>query len=180
MSIKFQFTLRPVRQTGGYTLAEIMIASAIASIVGLILAVAALHTVYSFKAISNYVINEQESRTANDWLSRDIRRASGVTQTSVNNITLSITNGPVTYAYDVTGHTVTRQTPNEAKVLLSGCMEARFTIYQENAIGAAYEQFTPGTNAAKLIGYYWHCGTTNNNGTVNSTDAQSALVVMRN
>lgn len=166
MSIKIQFTSRSVRRAAGYTLAEIMIAAGIASIVGLVLAVAALHTVYSLKAISNYVINEQESRAANDWLSRDIRRASSVAQTSVNNITLTITNSLVTYSYNATSHTVSRQTANETKVLLRGCRQARFTVYQENAIGAAYEQFTPGTNGAKLVEYYWHCGTTNNNGTV--------------
>jgi Tfp pilus assembly protein PilW len=180
MSIKPKYSLNSTSETGGYTLAEVMIASAIGSLLAITIVVTTLHMVFSFRAVSNYSTNEQESRNATDWLSRDIRKASSVTQTSTNNLTLSITNTVVTYAYDPVGHTVTRNATNNAIVLLHGCLRAGFTIYQRNALASAYEQFTPGTNSAKLVGYYWHCGVTNVDGTVNTTDAQSALVVMRN
>lgn len=159
---------------------ELMMASAIASLLGIAIAITTLHSLHSFRAISNYSTNEQESRTATDWLSRDIRRADAASQTADDNLTLSISNKVVSYTYDAVGRILIRKTGNERKIILNGCSEVVFTVYQENSAGAPYGQFTPGTNMARLIKYYWHCGATNNNGTINSTDAQSALVVMRN
>lgn len=180
MFIKPRHWLNSTSETGAFTLAEVMIASAIASLLAIAIVVTTLQMLFSFRAVTNYSTNEQQSRNTTDWLSRDIRKASAVTQTSTNNLSITLTNTVVTYAYDPMGKTVTRSAPNGTKVLLNGCLQAGFTIYNEYVLGAAYGQFTPGTTSTKLVGYYWHCGTTNGDGTVNSTDAQSALVVMRN
>jgi prepilin-type N-terminal cleavage/methylation domain-containing protein len=180
MSIKTRFLLEAPRKAGGFTLVEMMLASGIGCLLSLAIIIMTIHMVYSFKAFSNYAESEQETRSANDWLSRDIRQASGVVQTTTNDLTLLITNNLVTYTYYAANHIVTRHTANESKVLLRDCLNVGFTIYQGSSLGAAYGQFVPGTNGAKLVGYYWHCGVTNSDGTVNSTDADSALVVMRN
>ena len=159
---------------------EMMVASAIGCLISLAIIIMTIHTLYSFRAFSNYAESERETRTATDWLSRDIRQASSVVQTTTNDLALLITNNLVTYTYYAATRTVTRRAANDSKVLLRDCLNAGFTIYRGSALGAAYGQFVPGTNGAKLVGYYWHCGVTNGDGSVNSTDADSALVVMRN
>ena len=166
--------------TSGFTLTEMLISSGVASMVLVILGVVTIQTTYGMRALVNYSSFEQDSRQALDQLSREIRQAYQLTAANRTNITLDITNGPISYTYNSGTKTLQRQAPNGTKILLRDCTEFEFTLFQRSPTVATYDQFPVGSGSAtKLVQISWTCALTNADGTINTTDSQSSKVVIR-
>ena len=140
------------------------------------------YSMRSFGAMANYADFNRRSRTASDFLSRDIRCAPSVVSMTNNQIVLSASDGTnISYTYDSTSRTVTRVKGNDSRVLLRNVAWVAFALYQAPATNAAYNVFSTATAAsAKLVGFQWSCAQLLVGPESNSEDVQTAIVSMRN
>jgi prepilin-type N-terminal cleavage/methylation domain-containing protein len=92
----------------GFTLTEIMFATAIGSVMMIGIITSYIFSLKGFRALSNYTQLNAESRIAMDWFSRDARMGMAVSSFSSNQIVLvvptafSSTNGLITASNFVT------------------------------------------------------------------------------
>ncbi len=86
------FIKRPA-SSRGFTLMELMIATAIGSIVLAAIATFSLYTSRSFAAMSNYIDLNQKSMHALDIMTRELRQAQKITSISSDEINLIDVNG---------------------------------------------------------------------------------------
>src|SRR6476620_6020529 len=88
MACKTMFTKGRASQRRGFTLVEVMVATALAGIMVTVIAMLAYFTSRSFVAATNYTDMALSSRMALDNMSRSIRQARQVTAYATNSITL--------------------------------------------------------------------------------------------
>ena len=139
----------------GFTLVEVMVASAVGAIV-----MAALLSTYIFLGrnmarLASYQALENESRKALAYLTKDFALAqkvkSGTSATS-SGVTLVLPSGEVVYTYDSTAHSLRRQANFGSsqnltflKNSLCECTTFEFKFFT-TADGAPTDQNTPTTN----------------------------------
>src|SRR5689334_3343071 len=87
------FTKADKRRTRGFTLVEVLVATAIAGLVATVIAALSYFTSRSFVAATNYTDMALKSRMALDNMSRAIRQSRQVTAYSTNSITLMDASG---------------------------------------------------------------------------------------
>lgn len=169
-----------------FTLVEVVISLAVASLVALVIAALGMHFTRSLAMVMNHIEIEAQSRLALDTMSREIRRASSVTEISTNLITLIIASNQVTYTFNPGVRTLTRVERNtlgtvmDTKVFLRECISASFEIYQRNATNAAYNTFpTAVTNDAKIVRLRWSLSRTNYSNKLAVGTMNSARIVIR-
>lgn len=179
--------LKPTNRNGriaGFTLSEAMVAIAI----GLFIAVGALSfytfSIASFSSMSNYTDMNKKNRYASDLISRDIRSTSSVSTYTSTTLGLNLSDGtPVTYSYNPTLTTLTRNDGSQSKQLLTNLTSFSWTLYSRPATNDAYYYFPPTTNTvlAKLATFQWTCSRTVGGGhTPDTSSMQSAYIQMRN
>ncbi|MBI2947337.1 MAG: hypothetical protein HYY23_06805 [Verrucomicrobia bacterium] len=164
------------------TLAELMVATSIGSIVTLGLASLTFFTARSFASMGNYVDLDYRSRQALDTMSREIRQAKRVTEATSTSLTLEDSDGGnLQYVYDPAAKTLTRlKSGSPAKTLLEECDTLSFSIYQRNPIGGTYDQYSTGSaSTCKLVQLRWICSRKIFGVTKNTESVQSAKVVIR-
>lgn len=179
------------RGRAGFTLTELVVASAIASLVALAAVAAMSHSAIGFSALAHYADLDRRSRHALDLLGTEIRQADTLLAYAPNRIVLKTTNpvskatGIVVYTYDADLRTLTRSlqgTPSETSTLLVECDSLRFSIFQRNSMSGKYDQY-PSEGArpdlCKLVQVSWKCSRRSLNGQVNTEDVQSAKFVIR-
>ncbi len=182
------------RRPGGWTLMEILVASAVGTIVmGSLMAVLVFST-RSFIAVANYGILNQSSRFALDMMNRDIRNASQIDANSTTNrlIMTSLTGDKFSYVYDPSTGTLTRNFTNSANtvttsVLLTNCDVFTFTYYLKVpaiAPSGSYGPYFTSANSApqnaKLINVDWRCYRTIMGAKQNTESVQTAQITVRN
>ena len=134
-------TLMPLRsqnaKTRGMTLTEVMVASAIGSIILAATATLWMFGARSFVALGNYYDLDSKSRFALDRMTRDIRQATRVLafQNTGNNRWLSLTNElaavGMRYTWDAGNQTLTcEKTGQPAEVYLTECDRWDFNLFQ--------------------------------------------------
>src|SRR3954469_22862306 len=118
--------------TRGYTLLEVMVATAIGSFVLLAAVSFYIFSLTSFASTSNYVDINSKATFASDIISRDIRNSSSVASAVSNQLTLNLQNdsNPVTYTYDSVAATLSRSQSGSARILLSGINSLSWSLYQ--------------------------------------------------
>jgi Tfp pilus assembly protein PilW len=165
----------------GFTLPEFLFSFLISMI-----ALATLVAVYVFSArgfqmLFNYAGLNQESRTAMDTLTRDIRQARAVSAFTTNTLTLVDSDGTaLTYAYSPSTRTLTRSKGAVSKVLLEECDRLRFDLGARNAVGGSYDVYAAATAAdAKVIDVSWLCSRTIFGAKQNTEAVQTARIVIR-
>ena len=190
------FHLLPGRtRVRGMTLTEVMVASAIGSIV---LAATATHWMFgarSFVALGNYRELDSKSRFALDRMTRDIRQATRVVsfQNTGNNRWLSLTNEAagvgLRYTWDAGDQTLTcEKTGQPTEVYLTECERWDFSLYQRTPQKNQTNTFFLATNRfgvydpslCKLIDMSWKCSRTILGQKANTESVQTAQVVLRN
>jgi hypothetical protein len=163
------------------TLIEMVVASGIGTLVLSAVAFLSMFSARSFAAMGNYGDLDRKSRNALDIMSKEVRQSRSLTSFSATKLVFvdNATN-TLTYTYDATAHTLTRQKGTEKTVLLTGCDYLNFDISQRNPSNAF--TFYPTTNAsmAKLIDVSWKCSRTILGSKVNTESVQTAKVVIRN
>jgi Tfp pilus assembly protein PilW len=179
---------------GGMTLVEIMIASAISTVVIAIVAVLVIFAVRSFAALANYQVLDQASSSAADHMSREVREATGVS--SFKNVgttkwilfanTNASPNYTIRYEWTQAAKTLTSQRSDQAEpeVLLEGCERWDFTFQQRTPLrGPAFGFSTNMVNPveAKLVTMTWKCTRAlGGTGLFNTESVQTAQIVIRN
>lgn len=162
---------------------ELMVATAITSIVGLGVASLVFYSGRSFAAIANYVELDHRSRIALDTMSKEIRQANRLSSYTSTSLTFEDSDGtPLIYAYDSGTKTLIRTKNGVAdpKPLLQECDFLLFSIYQRNPVGGTYDQYPTATaTTCKLVQLNWVCSRKIFGIAKNTESVQSAKIVIR-
>ena len=169
-----------------FSLFEVMIAMAVASLVAVTLAALGIYFSRSLSMVMNHIDIEAQSRVAMDTMSREIRRATSVTGLTTNSITLRVKANRVTYAINATDRTLTRVERDslgsvlDTRVFLRECNSASFETYQRNATNATYNTFPSATTRdAKIVRLRWSLSRTNYSNKLVVGTMNSARIVIR-
>ncbi len=181
------------RPAFGFSLVELMVAMALASLVLASVGSMALYAARSFVAIINYTSLDAKSRYGLDVVSRELRQADTLLSFQTNR-SLTFTNAraaiTVRLAYDPNARTVVMtKTGQPPLTLLTECDRWAFSLYQRTAaVTATNLSFVPATNTigaldvnlCKLVSFSWKSSRTIMTEKVNTESVQSAMVVLRN
>ena len=182
---------RPTRPTGdcdGMTLVEMLVALAIGMIVLTVLAVLSVYALRSFTAMGNYADLEEQSRSAMDRITRDLRQATGVLSFSStpSDRRLSLTNAVLgvrlEYFWDAQGRVLECAKGGLAvQTYLTGCDDWNFALYQRTPIPGSTNLFYPTTNMdlCKMVEMSWKCSRTILGKKWNTESSQCARIVLR-
>ena len=170
-------------RAAAFTLVEILVASAIGSLVFFAVTSLTVYTSRSFASVANYVDMDQHNRQALDRLATEIRQADGVDATSATNNLVLVMGGVanLTYAYDATARTLTRTRGATVEVLLTGCDTLTFSYFARNTIANTFDQFPVTNNMAlvKLVMVDWKCSRTLFGIRADTDTAHSSKIVIR-
>jgi len=160
------------------TLAEVMVAVAIASLVLGLVALASMTASHWFAALANYVDMDAQSRNALDQLTLKIRQAAGLTEFSPTHLKFALpgqTNSFLVYDWDsASGSLMECNTGTSiTNTLLTGCDQLVFSMY--NASFAATTNLSQGEG----LSVNWTCSRTIL-GRKTTEEMQQALIVIRN
>jgi hypothetical protein len=174
--------------TSGYTLVELMVASASSVLLFAGVASMMLYGGKTTAAMGNYMDLDKSSRNALDRLSTDIRQANRVTSCSSTQLVLETTNpttgvtNSLTYRYDTGSGTLARTFTGSAVTLLTGVKSnsVQFTMFQRNPVGGdvTTNLITTSPATCKVVQVSWACSR-NVLGLGETESAQSAKVVIR-
>jgi Tfp pilus assembly protein FimT len=172
-------------KTRGFTLVEVMVMSAIATVVLAAVMIFSLFAARSFIALGNYNDLDKASRNALDRLSREIRQTDGLTAYATNKLTFRDYDGAsLTYLWTPpAGGTPGRldRTKNSATTtLLTQCDYLNFGISQRNPSNNFTFYPTTNLSSVKLIDMNWRCSRKILQLKVNIESVQTAKIVMRN
>jgi Tfp pilus assembly protein PilW len=169
------------RKIAALTLIELMVGSAIASLLLATILALSSYTVKSFAAISNYVTLERGSRRALDRLSMMIREADGVTDFRTNRVQLSYHGTPLIYSFDAGTKTLAETHDGETTTLLTDCDSFAFDIFQRNTVSGSYDQYPAAlaVTEAKIVQVSWVCSRRLVKNLINTESAHSAKIVIR-
>ena len=164
------------------TLVEIMIASAIGTLVLVALGSLTIYSARAIASVTNYVDMDQYSRHALDRMTLEIRQADLLSSYTASQLVFNTASGTnnLSYTYNSSQRTLTRTYGAEVEVLLRECDSLTFTIFARNTVANTFDQF-PTTNAAnaKLVKMDWLCTRTIFGQKVNTESIQSAKIVIR-
>ena len=166
----------------GFTLLEVMVASAVALLVLLVVVSLSWYSGRSFVAIANYVDLDQASQLALDKMSREIRQAHRVTDYSPTSLSLlDVDSNPLSFIYAPDARTLGRVRGGLTNVLLTGCDFLQFAKYQHTAISNTFDAYDPAyvTNT-RLIEVTWKCSRQILGAKANTESVQSAKIALRN
>jgi prepilin-type N-terminal cleavage/methylation domain-containing protein len=168
----------------GFTLVELLVATAVGVFLMATMMVTLVVTSRSFNAIGNYVDLDKQSRNTLDVMSRDIRQAGGLTNWTSTNLSFTNLDGRLlSYSYITNSGilTYTNASTGKSAVLLSNCTSLTFSIFQRTPTNGPI-CFYVANNAfsAKGILMSFSCLRTNYLGLTDSESSESARIVMRN
>ncbi len=164
------------------TLVEVMIATAIGTLILAAGGTLMVYNVRSLAALSNYADLDRYSRTAVDKLSQDIRQSSELVSFTATELQFNSAHGRsnITYTYYPDSRTLVRRQGPNRETLLKECDSLTFTVYGRNNVSNTWDQFVVTTAAgAKLIKLNWTCSRTILGQAVNTESVQTAKIVMR-
>jgi prepilin-type N-terminal cleavage/methylation domain-containing protein len=173
---------RPTPRRAGFTLIEVMVASALGVLALAIVGALTWFSSRSFAAIANYVDLDQASQFALDKMSREVRQAQSLTDFTSTSLTFAdVDNNPLSFIYDPERRTLVRVSGGQTNTLLQGCDFLEFSKYQHTAISNTFDAYTPAfvTNT-KLVQVTWMCSRKILGAKVNTESVQSAKIALRN
>jgi len=173
---------RPTKR--GFTLIEIMVATAIFSIVAGAVGTAYMFSLRSFQGLSNYAQLDKQNRVAMDTITREIRQANCVVDyKNGDNSYLTLKDGAggiVTYAFNKDAHTMNRYSNGVAQVLLKNCSLIKFNLGMRPGLTNSWCYYpTTNVNLAKVVDLTWKTGIGVRAGLTNSENIQTAQIVIR-
>src|SRR5687768_13947338 len=122
------------QRSAGLTLIEMMVTTAVGSLLLVALASLIIYSSRSFVSIMNYSEMQGDSRNALDMITQDIRQASSLTSYSATNLTFDMSGQVLSYTYDPAGKTLTRVLGADTRTLLRQCDTLTFSIFQRNPV----------------------------------------------
>jgi hypothetical protein len=169
----------------GFTLVEVVVMSAIATIVLAAVMIFTLFATRSFLAMGNYDDLDRASRIALDHLSREIRQTEALTGYATNKLTFTDYDGqPLVYLWTPpagtnAGH-LDRTKNSVTTTLLNQCDYLNFGISQRNPSNNFTFYPTTNLSSVKLIDMNWRCSRKILQLKVNIESVQTAKIVIRN
>jgi len=164
------------------TLVEVLVATAIGSMILVAAGSLMVYNSRSLAALTNYADLDRYSRTAVDKLSQDIRQATDLVSFTSTELQFNSSRGRsnITYTFNPDTRQLVRRSGNNREVLLQECDSLTFTVYGRNNVSNSWDQFVV-TNAAgaKLIKLNWTCSRTSLGQALNTESIQTAKIVMR-
>lgn len=165
------------------SLMELMISTAIGSVIAAAIMILMLYSGRSFAAMANYVSLDRSSRNALDVMSKQIRQTNKLTASTSTSLTFEDSDGgTLIFTYDPSARTLTR-TKNgvaDSKALLTECDALTFSIFQRNPIGGTYNVYPTATaTTCKLVQMSWTCSRKIFGIKKNTESVQSAKIVIR-
>lgn len=164
------------------TLVEMLISMGIGGVVLAALGALTFYTGRSFAAMANYVDLDKASRSALDQMSQQIRQTNKLLDGDKYNLVFEDFDGKkLEFHYSDSSRTLTRTKEGESsKVLLRGCDELAFSIFQRNPIEGTYNVYPTATPATcKLVQLRWVCSRDLVRSKVNTESVQSSKIVIR-
>ncbi|HEX9046563.1 MAG TPA: hypothetical protein VF988_06005 [Verrucomicrobiae bacterium] len=183
------------RQRAAFSLAELLVASAVGIIVVGMIASLAIFSANNLLAVSNYTAMDDQSRNALDKISREIRNATALVDFSNNSPQfLLLTNAQAgtscKITYDSGAGTLALQSGQTNSTLLTGCDSFSFELFDRYPLVTSTNlsfyystNFTTGNLDAKfckVINMSWKCSRTVLGSKMNTEIVQTAQVVLRN
>ena len=178
-SIRAQSPIRS--QQAAFTLVEVLVASALAAVVMLILMSFSFFTNRSFASLTNYMDLDQRTQSALDKMSQQIRQVNSLTSFSSTNLVFQDFDGAtLQYVYNSQQQTLTRTKNAKSETLLTGCDLLQFSVFQRSPSNATFQPFSTGSAAStKVIELTWNCYRKILGSSANNECMQSAKVVIR-
>lgn len=176
------FKITSIKKRRGFTLTELLVASASGAVMLAAVASLIFYTGRSFAAMANYVELDNYSRGALDKMSQQIRQTRGLKSYSTNSLVFEDYDGAdLAFKYDSSARTLTRVKAGEADdEPLKECDELEFLIFQRNPVKGTYNQYPTATpETCKLVQLRWTCSRTVLGAKVNTESVQSAKIVIR-
>jgi Tfp pilus assembly protein PilW len=183
------------RSARGFTIAEMLVATALAGLVMVMVMGSFNYSGVSFAAMGNYSDLDRKSRNAVDVLSKEIRNSSAlIAVTNGNPKSLTFTNATTakkfTISYDSTSRVVTfTKTGQASQQILIQCDQWDYSLYNKAPLLTSTNiLFYGATNGAgvidvttcKLINMTWKSSRTIFGSKRNTESIQTAQIVLRN
>ena len=163
------------------SLVQLLVGTAIASLVLAAVASLSLYSGRTFAALANYVDLDNYSRNALDRMTKEIRQTKSLKSYTTTQLTFKdFDDTDLSYSYDPTGRTLCRVKNGQSEVFLEECDYLTFSIYQRNPVNGTYDQYPTATaTTCKLVQLSWICSRTILGAKMNTESVQSAKVVIR-
>ncbi|HKQ38804.1 MAG TPA: hypothetical protein VJ063_12055 [Verrucomicrobiae bacterium] len=165
----------------GVTIAEFLIAVAIAGVILAQVCLLWLYSSRSFAAQMNYTDLDQRSQRALDTLTQDIRQCKSVTNFTTTRVTfIDYDNKLLTFFFD-SGKLIRTKAGVPSKTLLKDCISGEFSMYQRTPIAGSADIYpTSDPKLCKLVQVRWTCGRKlSPTSPTTSESMQSGRIVMR-
>lgn len=173
------------RRSGGWTVAEVLIASGIGAIFLVGVVMTSISAIRNFVGMYNYTDMSMDSRLAMDKIARNIRSSRGVDLQAANILTLTNSSGTgtITYTFTPSTHTlICDQTGQASSLVLTNCDSWQVSLYQrtptqnyDNWLNTNYT-----TIPTKLLSMKWTCSRTIMGKKLTTETVQEARIVLRN
>jgi hypothetical protein len=170
------------RTAAAFTLVEMIIASALGTVVLTGLMLMFWFSNRSFASLANYLDLDQKTQASLDKMSREIRQVNMLTDYSPTNLTFQNYDGAsLQFVYDPTAQTLTRiKGGTNFTTLLTGCDSLQFSIFQRTPAANSFQPFSTTTiTDTKVIELTWNCYRKILGSKVNTESMQSAKIVIR-
>jgi len=180
--MEYKSTSINARRQAGFTLVEVVMASALAVMVVAVIAMLAYFSTRSFMVMANYTNMNESSQFALDKMSKEIRQARGLTGFSTNQLTFADADGnSLQFTYNPQTRSLVRSTGGVTNTYLTECDALRFWIYQHTMKSNTFDCYDPAavTNA-KVIQVIWKCSRSIMGTKANTESVQSAKITIRN
>ena len=165
-----------------FTVLEVMIATALATIVGVIIGTFTVFSARSFVSMADYADMNQDSQMALDKMFKDIRQSKLLTSYTSNNLSFLDLNGnSLRFVYSADAGTLSRIGGGQTTILLSNCNSLEFWAYQHTMVSNTFDCYSAGapTNG-RVIQVTWSCSRNILGKKTTTENIQSAEIVMRN
>ena len=164
------------------TLVEMLISVGVGSLVLTSIMMVFVTSNRTFVAVGNYVSMEQNSRSALDQMTRDIRKSKNLISFATNKLVFNYSGTTnLTYAYNPTSRQLTQwKTGGQTNVLLSECDSLAFSMFNNIPQAGGTWSSTTSVSQGKCISVAWKCSRKIIGKKVNTEDMQQALIVIRN
>jgi type II secretory pathway pseudopilin PulG len=169
------------------TLIEILVATAIAGLMMIVLTALMFYSARSFAALTNYVDLDQRSRNALDSMTSEIRQVDTLKNFGSTRLEFEGTNPnnskyTLIYTYNPTAKTLTKSIGGVSTVLLSECQSLEFAIFKRNPKAGTQDLETADPSRpdlVKAVQLSWICSRNILGKKANTESVQSARVVIR-
>ena len=174
-------SIRP-RRPAGFTLIELMVASALALVVATAIAMLSYFSSRSFMVMANYTNMNQRSQFALDKMSKEIRQTRRLISYSTNSLTFQDSSGnPLQFTYNPGARKLVRLSGGQTTTYLTDCDALRFSIYQHTMKSNSFDCYDVASlTNARVIQVNWKNSRQILGKKATTQSVQSAKIAIRN